>query len=227
MLHNGVAQEFAQAVGPAQAAAHRARSANQMKQLAIALHNFHDAYKRFPDAVEMGPDGTTPHSWRVTILPFLEDPNLQAIYKQYRMNEPWDSDHNKKLVAETDFFSEGGDPKQQCSYFFAVGPGTMFDPANAPPSIRKIRDGTSNTVAIIEAKKSIPWTKPEDLDFDPAKPLPKVGGFFEGGFNAAMFDGSVHFLPDTLDEKTFRALVTSDGREVIERENDVPKVREN
>jgi prepilin-type processing-associated H-X9-DG protein len=199
-----------------------------MKQIGIALHNYHDVNKHFPPAVVMGPDGKTPHSWRVEILPYLEAINLQQLSKQYRMDEPWDSEHNKKLIEATDFFSVPGEkPSKDCGYFFAVGPGTAFDPVDKA-TFRNITDGTSKTIAVVEAKRSIPWTKPEDIEFDPDKPLPKLGGYFGGGFNTLFFDGSVHFLPDDIDEKGLRALVTSRGREIIvnDPQTDTPKVQE-
>lgn len=227
ILSAAVSKKFPQAVGQARAATRRRMSVNQLKQIAIALHNYHDQLHCFPPAVVMGPDGKTPHSWRVEILPYMEDAKLQAIYKQYRLNEPWDSEHNKKLIEATTFFSVPSDkPSEDCGYFFVTGPGTVFDKDAQPRQIRNITDGTSKTIGVVEARRSIPWTKPEDIEFDPNKPLPKLGGFFEGGFDAAFMDGSVHFLPDDIDEKTLRALVSCRGGEVInfDPQTNVPKV---
>ncbi len=58
---------------------------NNLKQIALAMHNYHATYNHFPAAVVMGPDGKTPHSWRVEILPFIEQNEL---FKAYKMNEP-------------------------------------------------------------------------------------------------------------------------------------------
>ncbi len=71
---------------------------NDLKQIGLAMHNYHDVNKHFPAPVIMGPDGKTPHSWRVAILPYLDQ---QELYKQYNLNEPWDSPHNKKLLKKS------------------------------------------------------------------------------------------------------------------------------
>jgi hypothetical protein len=228
-LSDRIGREFKQAVGPARAAALRGQSVNRLKQIALALHNYHDVHKHFPSAVVMGSDGKTPHSWRVEILQFMEQEDLKNVHKQYRMNEPWDSEHNKKLIESTDFFSVPGETgRKNCGYFFATGPGTAFDPVDQPTAIRNITDGTSKTIAIVEAKRSIPWTKPEDIKFDPDEPLPELGGFFEGGYNTAFFDGSVHFIPEDVDEETLRGLLSSRGGEILDLDqlNRPPKANE-
>jgi prepilin-type processing-associated H-X9-DG protein len=76
-------------------------------------------------------------------------------------------------------------------------------------------DGTSNTLMVVEAAKPVPWSKPEDLAYDPNRPLPKLGGHTPGGFNAAFCDGSVRFLTDKIKESVLRALITRNGGEVI------------
>jgi hypothetical protein len=76
-----------------------------------------------------------------------------------------------------------------------------------------VRDGTARTLLVVEAKRSIPWTKPDDVPYDPDKPLPELGGIFRGGFNASLCDGSVHFIPEPVDEDVFRAMVTKAGGE--------------
>lgn len=216
VVNADMGNEFTKAVGPAGMAAHRAKSMNNLKQIALALHNYHDANKRFPPAVVMGPDGKTPHSWRLELLPYMEV-GKQDVYDRYKMDEPWDSPDNLKLIDEAaDVFSVPGEqPSKDCGYFLLVGPGTVFDPDRAPATLRNITDGTSNTIGVVEAKRKIPWTKPEDIAYDPDKPLPTLGGFFEGGYNAAYMDGSVHFLAEDLDEATLRALISRAGREPV------------
>jgi hypothetical protein len=178
------------------------RSRNNLKQLALAMHNYHDVsfdgYNSFPTAVVMGSarstrNGKTPRSWRVDLLPFLEGNN--DLYQQYRMDEAWDSPHNKKLIERMPdvFRSPYDDPKStKCGYYVLVGPGTVFEKRPLGVRMSEIVDGTSNTILLVEAKRNIPWTKPEDIPFDPEKPVPELGGFVEGKFAAAMADGSVH-----------------------------------
>jgi hypothetical protein len=205
----------------------RTQSVNTMMQIGIAMQNYHNKYKHFPAAVAMGPDGKTPHSWRVELLPYFEEEKMHRLYEQYKLDEPWDSEHNREIVkGGAEFFGTALEtPNGHSCYFMLAGPGTMGDPKNPSLEIGSITDGTSNTIVFVEAKRPIPWTKPQDIEYDPARPLPKLGGFFEGGFDAAYVDGSVHFLPDDLDEPTLRALLSTRGGEVIESDGNVPKVR--
>lgn len=207
---------FAPAVMAARGSARRAQDMNNMKQIMLALHIYADVNKHFPPPVVIGPDGKTPHSWRVEILPYIEQ---EPLYRQYKMDEPWDSENNKKVLEQMPAVLR--DPKTDgqstnASYFALVGSTTLFgDKESKGTMFGDIKDGTSNTIAIVEAKRSVPWTKPEDIDYDPAKPLPKLGGWHPGGFIAGFGDGSVHFLQDTLAQETLRALITKAGGEII------------
>ena len=203
----------AASVRSAQEAAQRARAMVKLKQLGLAMHMYHQRHGRFPPAVLYGPDGKTPHSWRVELLPYLGQQNL---YDQYRLDESWDSPVNRNLLEKIPdvFRSPRGAPGSTNSSVFAVsGPGTVFDDEKGTP-LSKIRDGTSNTILLVEAARDVPWTKPEDLPFDPHKPLPKLGGFFKGGFNAVLADGSVRFLPHAMDERSLRhSFLKADGEQ--------------
>jgi hypothetical protein len=137
----------------------------------------------------MGPDGKTPHSWRVELLPFLDEKRL---YDEYRLNEPWDSPHNKVILRNMPncFRSPFADEKStNSSYYALVGKGTIFEGKDGIP-IRDITDGTSNTLMFVEAKRDVPWTRPADIPFDPGKPVPPLGGYVKGHFTAACADGA-------------------------------------
>ena len=194
-------------------AAQRSASVNNLKQIGLAMHNYHDTNGHFPSAVILGPDGKTPHSWRVALLPYLEHDEL---YKAYKFDEPWDSANNKKVLAKMPkVFSaiptEGG---TSSSYFVISGNDTAF-PGERAIRMTDIFDGLSNTIMAVEAKRDIPWTKPEDIQYDAKKPLSMPGGFFPEGFNAVLCDGSVRFLPKSIAEPILRALYTRGGGEVI------------
>ncbi|HVX11677.1 MAG TPA: M56 family metallopeptidase [Pirellulales bacterium] len=204
------------AVTTARDAARHAQDMNNMKQIMLALHNYHDVFGHFPAPSVLGPDGKTRHSWRVAILPFVEQVGL---YQRYKMDEPWDSENNKKVLAQIPpvYRDTGADPKSvDASYFALVGDVTAFGPREGKGTgVAEMTDGTSNTIALVEAKRSIPWTKPEDIDYDPAKPLPKLGGWHAGGFLAAFADGSIRQFPDKVDPQQLQALITKAGGEII------------
>jgi hypothetical protein len=197
-------------------AAARTQSANNLKQIALAMHNFHDTYGAFPPHAIYGKDGKALLSWRVQILPFIEQDNL---YKQFHLDEPWDSPHNKKLLeVMPKVFAVPVDEKavkaHETHYLGFVGKGAFFT-GKKGIRIADILDGTSNTILVVEAAKSVPWTKPDDLPFEAGKPLPKLGAFWPNGFQAAFCDGSVRMLRKTISEKTLRAAITINGGEVL------------
>jgi prepilin-type processing-associated H-X9-DG protein len=208
------------AVQKVREAAARSKDANNLKQIGVAMHNYHAVNGSFPAHAIYSKDGKTPLlSWRVAILPYIEQDNL---YKQFHLDEPWDSEHNQKLIEQMPQIyqlpTEGGPPRGgpgQTYYQVLVGGGALFDAGPKGPRLADITDGTSNTIMVAEGAAPVTWTKPDDLPYDPNKPLPKLGGHFPGGFNALFGDGSVRFLPQTIDEKTLRALITRAGGETI------------
>lgn len=209
-----LARDFAPAIVASRIAAARSQSVNNLKQIALAFHNYASANDRFPPAVLYGPDGKTPHSWRVAILPYLEQ---QSLYNEYRFDQPWDSPANKKVLEKIPaVYRANGDKTSatSSSYYAPVGPGTLFS-GKEGTRFADIYDGTSNTIMIVEASHDIPWTKPEDLPVEDGKPLPKFGGIFEKGFDAAFADGSVRFFKESIQEQVLRALLSSKGGEVI------------
>jgi prepilin-type processing-associated H-X9-DG protein len=204
------------AVQKVREAAARMKSSNNLKQMVLAMHNYHDANGQFPAAAICDKQGKPLLSWRVAILPYIEANNL---YQQFHLDEPWDSEHNKKLLPlMPPIYQIPADPnpsKENTYYRVFVGNGALFELCK-PTRITDITDGTSNTIMIVEAGESVPWTKPEGLEFDPQKPLPKMGTFHAGGFNAAFADGSVRFIRSGVAEATLRALITRAGGEVVD-----------
>ncbi|MCA9210710.1 MAG: DUF1559 domain-containing protein [Planctomycetales bacterium] len=200
-----------------QQAAARTHGSNNLKQLAIALHNYHDTYKAFPSAVQLGPKDT-PRSWRVTILPFLGESRL---YDQYRQDEPWNSENNMKVLDQMpDIFRAPADKASSTnsSYFTFEGEHTAFGNPRAPRSgFRDIIDGTSNTLMLVESKRPVPWTKPEDIPFSTEGALPEIGGWHPQGFLTAFCDGSVIFMPDTIPPDELRNFIQRNDGKVVRR----------
>jgi hypothetical protein len=203
-----------QAVKHLRRMAARNRSANNLKQIGLAMHNYHDNVGRFPAAAVFDKDGKALLSWRVLILPYIEQ---DALYREFHLDEAWDSKHNKKLLKKIPpvYVHPLGKAKAGETYYQAfVGKGAFFE-GKRGLRIMDIIDGTSNTLLAVEAAKAVPWSKPEDLPYDAKKPLPKVGGVFPEGFWGLFCDGSVRFLPRSLKPKTLRALITRNGGETL------------
>jgi hypothetical protein len=207
---------LAPAVTSARAAARRAQSVNNLKQIGIAFHNFLSANDHFPASANRD-RGQFPYSWRVAILPYIEQ---QELYNQYRFDEPWDGPNNRKLIDKMPVVYASPVPdgtpssRSNASYFLFTGPSTIGG-AEGGAKIQQITDGTSNTILAVEARRDVPWTKPEDIPFDPKGPPPEVGGFTPEGFNAGFADGSVRYINKTVNPMVLKALITQNGGEVI------------
>jgi hypothetical protein len=172
------------------------------------MHNYHDVYNHFPRDIT-DKDGKPLLSWRVAILPFIEQAEL---YKQFRLDEPWDSDHNWKLRAKMpEMYRTGIEPKDSTKTYYQgfSGPGAIFEPGKKI-SLINVTDGTSNTIAVVEAGPPVEWTKPADIPFDVTKPLPKRVGPFKNLMLVGMGDGSVTVLRPDIPDDVLKILV---GRE--------------
>jgi hypothetical protein len=202
------------AVQAAREAGRRVQSQNNMKQIAIAMLNYHDAMNEFPPAVVTDANGQPLYSGRVLLLPFMEQ---QGLYEQFDKNSAWDSPANIALSQQTlPIFTDPSSRRStpgQTDYLFVVGQGTLFD-KKGKISMADIVDGTSNTMFLVEVKDSgISWAQPGELDISQPMPLPK--GNHPRGNLAAFFDGSTRFLSDSIDPNVVRQLSTSDGGEVV------------
>jgi RNA polymerase sigma factor (sigma-70 family) len=213
------------APGPRSAgASQRRKSLQNLKQIMLAIHNYHDANGHLPADIR-DQKGDVLLSWRVAILPYLEQ---DAVYRQFKLDEPWDSEHNLKLLQQMPAtYRVGIEPKDSTHTHYQVfaGPGRNvplhvaggriprgpLNPAGAlpagPPGVRiaDIVDGTSYTLGVVEAAPPVPWTKPVDLLFDPK--TPKVTSPFSNEWHAAMMDGSVYALKTNLDPDILRRLI--------------------
>jgi prepilin-type processing-associated H-X9-DG protein len=204
-------------------AASRSKSQNNLKQMGIAFHSYHDAMGAFPMAgvpapgQQGNPKAKQLLSWRVHLLPYLEQ---QQLYQQFKLDEPWDSPNNKKLIERMPdvFKSPRAEAPPGQTYYkvfvgqpFAPPPSPIFVPGQRVGMIR-ITDGTSNTILAVEGGDPVTWTKPEDIEYDPKKPLPKLALPGAGdGINVLMADGSVRFLNlKAVSEKTIRLAITKD-----------------
>ncbi len=185
------------------AAANQAISRNYLKQIGMAVHAHHDVTTRLP-ADLTGKGGKPLLSWRVAILPYIEQ---EKLYKQFRLDEPWDSRHNVRLLTRMpELFNS---PRVRLKgkgltvYKVFTGPDAAFGRAR-PLGLAMIPDGASNTLMAVESSDAVPWTKPADIPFDRKKALPDFGRAYGGRPLALMFDGTPRLLdlkklkPETL-----------------------------
>src|SRR5262249_7216315 len=230
--------------------AERIKSSDNLRKIALALHNYNDTMGRLPPAVVYDKEGRPLYSWRVLLHPFITD-DSQLTYANFHLDEPWNSPHNKKCLAEmpeeyalpgkrnsphdyvthyqvidgpTAAFDSGvrwrrekPSPKGLVAFEAGVGPRKVV--AYESQQISRIPatfiDGTSNTILVAEADEAVPWTAPQDLDYVPDGPLPKLGGLRRSAiFMVAMADGSSRPIDRRkISDKILRAALTASGRE--------------
>ena len=166
-------------------------SNDNLKRIALAMLNSESAYRKLPAASMVKKGSKYPHSWRIAILPFIEE---NGLYAKYNFDEPWDSEHNAKVTAKMpDVFRHPGQPRDTkfSAYYLVVGDKTMFPPNGRQVTFGDLSDGASNTIMVVEAKRKIHWAKPEDIAYDPERLARLLGGFTPGKFSVALADGSV------------------------------------
>src|SRR5262249_13936253 len=186
------------------------RTQHNLKQIGVAMHNHEAAYKVFPGPAIFSEDDKALLSWRVALLPYLGQHDL---YKQFRLDEPWDSDHNKKLLKKMPdvFRSPGAKDPSATHYQVFVGKGTIFEGPKGI-GIGQVPDGLSNTIMVVEAVGAVPWTKPEDLAYAPTGKIPELGGVHPGVFYALFADGFVCALKQRCAAEDLRIAITRDDQ---------------
>jgi hypothetical protein len=185
------------------------------------MHNYYGANKHFPTIATARADGTPLLSWRVSILPYLDQ---AALYKEFHLDESWDSPHNLSLIDKMPSVYRHPLSKAETgrtNYLLPVGNGAAFSTEKST-EFTDIKDGTSFTIMVVEAddQHAAIWTKPDDWAFDPADPTNGLSRYFESGFMVAFFDASVQPFPwpETPEAlRQLRALVTCADGEPVRR----------
>jgi hypothetical protein len=195
----------------------RTTSKNNFSHIMLAVHNYHDTNGKLPCDV-LDKDGKPLLSWRVKLLPFIEQ---QALYMKFKLDEPWDSKNNLPLLEmmPKTFASPRVKVKGKgyTVYQMFFGPGAVFDKGKTKVNFASITDGLSNTLFAVETSKAVPWTKPADIPFDRDKKVSMdFGKAYDNKPFGAMMDGSVRILdlkkikPETLKN----AIMPQDGNEL-------------
>jgi hypothetical protein len=165
-----------------------------------------------------GEDDETPlYSWRVLLLPFIEE---ERLYREFALDEPWDGPHNLPLLEKMPrIYAAPGSkaaklpPYHTVCHVF-VGRRAAFEGRDGL-RLGDFTDGVAATILVVEAGEPVPWTKPAELAYDPDQPLPGLPSLFKDGFRAGMADGSVRWVKKGVSEATLRAAITRNGGDRI------------
>jgi hypothetical protein len=204
-----------------------------LQKIGLAFHGYHDIFGRFPPAVLYGPDGKTPYSWRVELLPVLKhyayqidsqtDISTRQAYDAaiaacgYDTLQPWDSPHNLKVLRTMPEAYRHPSDKEGSTHagFSAItGTGTVFDPATTSKYI-DITGWPRLTLMVAEYQAREPWTKPVDIAYSHNALVCRFGGFSQHGFLALSADGAVHFVTDRVMPNDLRAFISTDQSDVF------------
>ena len=195
---------------------------DNMRLIASAMLAYEEDHGTLPPAFVADENGEPMHSWRVLLLPYL---GLQGLYDEYRFDEPWDSEHNKKLVTRMPTAyscpSDSGFEFGETNYAVITGKGMLFDGASKP-STRSVADGAANTVLLVEVSESqIPWTCPQDvsaarISWNINRDPKGIGSHHPAGSHVAMADGKVYRYAEILPAEQLRAMATVAGGERVD-----------
>jgi hypothetical protein len=199
--------------------ANRRTSRDNLLIMWLGMCNYHDSFMRLPrqswthhTTASGAPGGL---SWRVHLLPEI---GHQELFSQFKLGEPWDGETNKKLIEKMPkVYATPGVAAEPGHTYYKVfaGPKTPFDPTYAP-GLSAFKDGTSNTICVVEGGSPVIWTKPDDITVDLSKPLPDLSLAGNRQISVIMFDGTCRTLDlDKVNEATLKAAITLAGGEVL------------
>ncbi|RLS40198.1 MAG: DUF1559 domain-containing protein [Planctomycetota bacterium] len=189
-----------------------------MKQIGLALYNYHEVYKEFPPAYTVDEHGKPLHSWRTLILPFIDQ---QMLYQKIDLSKPWDDPTNaeafKTVVPVYQCPSVKPEPSMT-TYLAVTGDNTCLRPARSLKQ-EEVTDGTNKTLAVVDVnpKHAVHWMSPHDADLVLLLGLSQEKDSLQhtGGYHTLLFDGSVRFLSINIQESIIRALVSATGNEEV------------
>jgi prepilin-type processing-associated H-X9-DG protein len=200
----------------------RAQCQDKLTRIGLALYEYCEAQGHFPAPAVAARDGTPLLSWRVALLPYL---GYRALYEQFRLDEAWDSPHNRRLLSKmpAEFACPAAARRSagRTGYVVIVGPkfelgsvNTPFEPGRGA-DLREFDDGTSNTVLVLETDVSIPWTKPDDAHWSPGGEVPHLKSPHRGGAHMLFADCHAQFVKAGIRPEIMLALFTINGHEVL------------
>jgi uncharacterized protein (TIGR03067 family) len=179
--------------------------AESLRQIAIAMHKYHDTHLAFPRPTSRDKAGNPLLSWRVHLLPYLDQGDL---YRQFKLDEPWDSPHNSKLIVKIPAVYALGASDGKTPLVVPVGKDTTF-PGDVDVNMLQFTNGTSNTILVVEAAPAqrVIWTKPDDWAVNPYQPIQSL----PAEFMVARMDGAVCRLSCKLPAKLLSNMLSRSG----------------
>jgi hypothetical protein len=210
------------AVSAARTAAKRVQSQMNLQQIGMAMIMYEQDHRSLPPPFLADKAGKPGVSWRVMLLPYIEQSNLNNMYNR---NEAWNSPANQLVRSSRIKMYESPQAADQTpgmtNYVVVVGPNTAFTPGKRIGMDNiAAKDGTSNTILVLEiANSDIAWSEPRDLDFNAltfAKMAPPGSkNVLVAGAAVEFADGSVKYLPPRLTLEQLKAALTMDCGEQI------------
>ena len=189
---------------------------NDLRSIALALHQYHDIYDCFPPPIVYDDDGKPMHSWRSLIQPhFSTVGDSDRMFAMYRFDERWNSPHNLS-AADANYFAN-----HDYAFLAIVGPEAAWQ-EDGSRRMRDFKDGTYNTILVVGIKDlEVGWHEPCDLTFDGENLwLERDGRKKEIDLSMSnMFvlfaEGHITFLGEGVAESDIKALITRDGGEEV------------
>lgn len=197
---------------------HQMTSSNNLRMIGMAMISYENRERHYPAQAIVGAQGKPLLSWRVALLPYLDE---QALFNEFHLDEPWDSEHNKKLIDKMPQIYENPSVPEpgKTTYLVPFAKGTLFGDSQKPV-VGYPNDGPGNTIMILEADadRAVVWTKPDDLNIDPQQPSKGLGGLRDGKFMVVCADVHVSRIPVNIPAETLWALFTHSGGEGVDEQ---------
>lgn len=207
------------AIQSAREAARRSVSLNNVRRIELGLVQYEAENGRLPAYASIDAKGNPLLSWRVHVLPFLDE---QALYEAFHLDEPWDSPHNRTLIPRMPAFYKNPASKLpadqgKSGYLGVLGKGCGFTGQKEGLTVAAIADGLSNTVNLVQVSDDAAevWSRPADWKMDPEDLKHGLGGLHVGGWVVGFMDGSCQFITNDIDDVVWKALLTTSGNESI------------
>ncbi|MFL5340884.1 MAG: DUF1559 domain-containing protein [Gemmataceae bacterium] len=196
--------------------AHDRALLGNIRRLALGIHLHEKKFLECPTAATWDKNGRPLLSWRVSVLPFV---GQKELYREFHLDEPWDSDHNNKLIAKMPaVFAVPGvtKPGNTVTHYRVFHSGGAVFGLKKGTRLGNLYDDASNTLLIIEATNPVTWSKPDDFEFGPDKPLPKFGKLRPGQCMAVCADGYAVFIKSKARELMMRRFIQGDDGQVFD-----------